>query len=240
LNTKLKCLLLDDELPGLAYLRMLCAQIESLEVLRAFNDPLKFIDESAKIDFDLCILDIEMPRMNGLDVARSLKNKAVIFTSAYKEYAAEAFDIDAIDYIRKPIQKERLEKAVQKAQEYFKKNSREKQFVQLNTNKGKALLFFHQVVQITNSTTDKRDKLAILETGEKLVLKNISFEQLLSLLPEKEFSRINKKDVLAIRTVKFYSHNEVTIDLSGKEINLPLSENFKKEFVSKLENGKLD
>ena len=233
MNTKLRCLLLDDELPGLTYLRMLCEQIPDVEVVRAFNDPVKFVEESKKTEFDFCILDIEMPGLSGLEVAQLLKGKPVIFTSAYKEYAAEAFDIDAIDYVRKPIEKSRLEKAIQKVSLHLNEPANKKQFVQLNTNKGKALLTFKQLVQITNSSSDKRDKLAILESGEELVLKNISFEQMLSLLPSQDFCRINKKDIIAIKAVKFYSHNEVTITQAGNEITLALGDNFKKEFLQK-------
>ena len=217
---------------------MLCEQIPEMEVVRAFNDPLKFLEESQKITFDFCILDIEMPGLSGLEVAQHLKGKPVIFTSAYKEYAAEAFDIDALDYVRKPIEKGRLEKAIQKVVIYFNEQSsskmEEKKFVQLNTNKGKALVMFSQLIQVTNSSTDKRDKLAVLDTGEELVLKNISFEQLLSLLPEKKFCRINKKDVIAVKAVKFYSHNEITLLVHSKEKVLMLSDNFKKDFISKI------
>lgn len=232
MNTKLRCLLLDDELPGLTYLRMLCEQIPGLEVVRAFNDPVKFLEESKKIDFDLCILDIEMPGINGLDVARALNNKPVIFTTAYKDYAAEAFDMNAIDYVRKPIEKERLEKAIQKAIGLIDKKII-KEYIQVNTNKGKALLFFEQVLRITNSESDKRDKLVMLENGEQLVLKNISFEQLLSQLPANAFCRINKKDVIALKAVKFYTHNQVTITVLSDEVNLALSDNFKKDFLNK-------
>lgn len=236
MNTKLKCLLLDDELPGLAYLKMICEQIPEVEVLRAFNDPLKFMEESEKSDFDFCILDIEMPGLNGLEVAKSIKGKPVIFTTAYKEYAAEAFDVDAIDYVRKPIEKNRLEKAVQKMILHLNETAPAKQYIRLNTNKGRALLVFDQILHITNSPVDKRDKLVVLNTGEELILKNISFEQLLSSLPSKEFCRISKKDLVAMKAVRFYSHNEVKLGLSDREITLALSDSFKKEFLTRLEN----
>ena len=103
MNTKLKCLLLDDELQGLSYLKLLCEQIPELEVVRAFNDPEVFLKEFSKLNFDLCILDIEMPGTNGIQVAALLKGKPVIFTTAYKDYAINAFDLDAIDYVLKPI-----------------------------------------------------------------------------------------------------------------------------------------
>ena len=105
MNTKLRCLLLDDELPGLTYLKMLCEQLPELEVVKAFNSPDIFLKEVPNLDFDLCILDIEMPAMNGLHVANLLQGKPVIFVTAYKEFAAEAFDLDAIDYVRKPVKK---------------------------------------------------------------------------------------------------------------------------------------
>ncbi|HMK07155.1 MAG TPA: response regulator, partial [Flavobacterium sp.] len=117
MNTKLKCLLLDDELPGLAYLKMLCGQIPELEIIKAFNDPEKLLAAIPMLDFDLLISDIEMPGIDGLSLANSLKGKLIIFATAYKDYAADAFDMDAVDYITKPIKLERLQKAVLKASE---------------------------------------------------------------------------------------------------------------------------
>ena len=209
-------MLLDDELPGLTYLKMMCEQIPGVEVVRAFNDPLKFINESRNIDFDLCILDIEMPHLNGLEIAQLLAGKPVIFTTAYKEYAAEAFDLNAIDYIRKPIQKDRLETAIRKAKEKLKSIREERQFIQLNTSKGKSLVFFEQLLFISTAPADKRDKMAHLENGEELLLKNISFDSLLSLLPEKDFCRINKKEIISLKHIAFFTHDEVTVD-AGKD-----------------------
>jgi len=105
---------LDDELKGLTYLKMLCQQLPDLEVVKVFNSPIKFINEVPKLDFDFCILDIEMPEMNGLQVANLLKGKPLIFATAYKEYAVEAFDLNAVDYIRKPIKIDRLKQAIDK------------------------------------------------------------------------------------------------------------------------------
>lgn len=236
MNTKLRCLLLDDEIPGLTYLRMMCEQIEYVEVVKAFNDPLKLVEEAGQLDFDLCILDIEMPGLNGLQVAHLLKGKPVIFTTAYKDHAAEAYDLEAIDYIRKPVQKERLEKALQKAADLLSVSKSEKQFVQLNTNKGKTLLYFNQVSLITTAERDKRDKLVLLENREELVLKNISFEQILSFLPSEDFCRVNKKDIVALKVVKFFTHDEIITtmhDPNGHELKITLGDNYRKEFIQK-------
>lgn len=233
MNPRVKCILLDDELPGLTYLRMLCEQIPDTDVVKVFNDPLKLLEEAPGLDFDVCVLDVDMPGLSGLEVARLLYGKFVIFTTAHTQFAAEAFDLDAVDYIRKPIGRERLEKALQKVADRIRKTAPEKQFLQWNTDKGKTLLFFDQIVRVTVSAGDKRDKLVMLENGERFTLKNISFLQLLAALPADRFCRVNKKDLVALRFVKFYTHDEMLLSTAEGEEKLPFSENFRKEFLAK-------
>lgn len=238
MNTKLKCLLLDDELLGLTYLKMLCEQIPELEIVKAFDSPVAFLKETSNLDFDLCIIDVEMPDMNGLQVANLLKGKPVIFATAYKDYAAEAFDLNAIDYIRKPIKLERLRQAVQKAIHQIgnKEQTKEKLFFQLNTDKGKAILFFDKIAYVKTSETDSRDKVAQLFNGEEFVLKNISFDKLLDILPMSDFCRINKKELIALKAVQVFSYDEITTNIattSGKNLKLTLGENYRNDFLRK-------
>lgn len=236
MNSKLKCLLLDDELPGLAYLKLLCEQIPELEVVRAFNDPDKLLEELPGLNYDLCILDIEMPGTNGLQIAQLLKGKAVIFTTAYKNYATDAFDLDALDYIVKPVTLERLQQAVNKVIRQIERPVR-KNFVHLNTDKGQALLMFDQLVYVKTSEIDPRDKTAILDNGTMLQLKNISFEKLTSLLPAEEFCRINKKELIALKSVLYFSGDHIAINSfipSGKPVQLTLGEAFKNDFMRKI------
>ena len=237
MNTKLKCLILDDELPGLTYLKMLCEQIPELEVVKAFNSPDIFLTESAGLDFDLCILDIEMPQMNGIQVAALLQGKPVIFTTAHKEYAAEAFDLEAVDFVRKPIQLERLQKAVQKAMKQIANSKSGKKFIHLNTDKGKSLIFFDQLCSIKASAIDSRDKDALLKDGTKLRLKNISFEKLQTILPPNKFCRINKQEIIAIDIVQHFSFDQITSNLLNEQNNpqmFYLSEVYRNAFLEKV------
>ena len=237
MNTRLKCLLLDDELPGLKYLKMLCEQIPELEVVKAFNSPETFLKELSSLEFDLCILDIEMPGMDGLSIVNLLGDKPVIFATAYKEYAAEAFDLNAIDYIRKPVTKERLQTAVNKALNRIRQTNPAKNFIQINTNKGKTLLLFNQVAHIKSSESDSRDKIAQLLDGKTLILKNISLEKLLQHLPKPDFCQVNKKEVIALHSVQFFSHDEITtniIQLSGKPLVITLGDVYREDFLQKV------
>ena len=216
---------------------MLCEQIPELEVVKAFNNPHVFLSELPDLDFDICILDIEMPQMNGLQIANLLNGKPVIFTTAYKEYAAEAFDIDAVDYVRKPVQKDRLQQAVQKAIQKLDHKNQPKLYFQINSDKGKALIFFDQLGFIKSSDTDSRDKTAHLIDGTSLTLKNISFEKLQQILPSSEFCRINKKEIVAIKAVRLFSFDEITTNIlnnSGQYFKLNLSEVYRNDFIKKV------
>jgi len=237
LNTKLKCLLLDDELPGLMYLKMLCEQIPELEIVKTFNNPEKLLAEIPQLDFDLLISDIEMPGMDGLHLAGMLEGKMVIFCTAYKDYAADAFNIDAIDYITKPVKPERLQKAISKALERFDKPDTSKKFMQLNTDKGKTLLYFNQIQYIKTAESDSRDKTVLLADGSFLNLKNIKFDTLLKELPESDFCRVNKKEIVAVRAIKFFSHNEIVLhhlEKNDKNSTLILSETYRSDFLKKV------
>lgn len=206
---------------------MLCEEIEALEIVKVFNNPEKLFEETTSIDFDLCITDIEMPGMDGLTLASRLQNKLVIFTTAYKDYASDAFDIDAVDYITKPVTKERLQKAVLKAVEKYKSNLQNNAFITLNTDKGKGIVHINQLAYIKSAEQDSRDKEAFLTDGSVVLLKNIKFETLLQQLPENSFCRVNKKEVIAISQVKHYTHNEITLGF----VKVALSEIYRAGFM---------
>ena len=232
---------MDDELKGLTYLKMLCQQLPDLEVVKVFNSPIKFINEVPKLDFDFCILDIEMPEMNGLQVANLLKGKPLIFATAYKEYAVEAFDLNAVDYIRKPIKIDRLKQAIDKVKIHITslKSQSNHNFIQLNTNKGKAILFFDKIAYIKTSEIDSRDKILYLFSGDEYVLKNITFDKLSKLLPTSYFGRINKKELISLLAVDVFSYDEITTNLTdtkGKKIILTLSESYRIAFMNKMSN----
>ena len=236
--TKLRCLLLDDELPSLQYLKLLCQQIPDLEIVKSFNSPQDLLAELPTLDFDLLISDIDMPGLNGLELAEQLGGKPVIFITAYAEYAADAFDLQAVDYIRKPLKIDRLKQAIQKLLSIRgRKPIEEKNFVQLNTDQGKYLLYFDQIAYIQTSSLDSRDKIVRLVDQKEVTLKNISFDKLLEILPEMQFCRINKKEIISMNIISSFSHDEIKTNFSiGSDAPLTfnLSEIYKTAFIQKV------
>lgn len=231
----IKCVILDDELLAISYLKLLCEEIEGVEVVKAFNNPKVFLQEIDNIDCDLCILDIEMPGLNGLQVAELIQGKKIIFTTAYKEYAAEAFDLNVVDYVRKPIKRERLVQAFDKAEKLIT-DQEKNNFFEWNTNLGKTMIVTNEIVYIKTSEIDSRDKDIFLKNGSEIILKNLSFKHLSELLPQKYFVQINKKEMANVKHIKIFASSEIMMDLNsndGSPIKLSVSEVYRNSLTDK-------
>lgn len=235
----LRCILVDDELPALTYLRTLCGQLPNVQVVKAYNDAEKMLAELQGQEFDVCVLDIEMPQMNGLELAKQLEGKAVIFSTAYREYAADAFDLSAVDYLRKPYQLERLEKAFVKARAWLDGRGAHLGVAEFNSNIGRVVLHFNDIGLITTAESDRRDKRVILNSGQEVLLKNVSFEELLQALPAAHFCRINRKTIITFSNVAAYTHDWITYNLQGastRQIKLSLTASYRDAFTMKIKH----
>jgi two-component system, LytTR family, response regulator len=115
MNTRLRCLLIDDEPLALDRLERLLASYPDIEVLGKITRPSKAVERINSLKPDLIFLDIQMPGMTGFEVLqKALHQPVVIFVTAYDRYALEAFEVNSVDYLLKPVEKERLDKAIQK------------------------------------------------------------------------------------------------------------------------------
>src|SRR5688572_6875531 len=112
---KIRCLLVDDEPPALTVLRSHIATVPMLEVAAQCHNAMQAFEILQKQPIDLMFLDIRMPQMLGTDFVKTLRNPPkIIFTTAYREYALDGFELDVVDYLLKPISLERFLRAVQK------------------------------------------------------------------------------------------------------------------------------
>lgn len=230
-------MLLDDELPGLTYLKMLCERLPGVEVVKAFNSPETLLRELPTLDFDLCILDIDMPGMNGLQVAELLGGRPVIFTTAYHEYAAEAFDLDAIDYVRKPVRLERLEQALRKVAARVPVGRSAAGPVSVNTDRGKALLHPGDILLARTAENDSRDKEAWLRDGTKVLLKNMTFDRLMDLFEQGGLLRVSKREAIALSVLRFFDHDTITttlLDGDGRPVVVSLGESYRAELLRRI------
>ena len=123
----MKCIIVDDNKMARMALKQLVMQVPSLELIAECNDAREALDSLDSKQVDLLLLDIEMPDMNGLDLIRKLGNQRplIIFTTAKKDYAVEAFELSVVDYLVKPITLPRLKQAVERAGEVLESNKEE-------------------------------------------------------------------------------------------------------------------
>lgn len=224
---------MDDELPGLTYLRMLCEQLSFAEVVKCYNQPKKFLKEFSALSFDVCLLDINMPGMNGIEIAQLLKGKPVIFISAHPEFAIDAFEVEAVDFIKKPVTRDRLEKALLKIKKETAEKETAREYFTWNTSLGRSTVYFNDVVYITTAETDKRDKTAWLSDNRQLLLKNITLEKLLDLLPAADFIQVNKSDIISRKAVQAFTAEEIVlkdVHPEKQKFSISLGDAFRKHF----------
>jgi two-component system, LytTR family, response regulator AlgR len=118
-NRSLKTLIVDDEPLAVERIQVICAELPTIQVVGTASDGAAALRLAEKLGPDLVLLDMTMPELDGLSVARALAGRdnppAVIFVTAHDNFAVEAFDLDAVDYVLKPVAADRLERAIERA-----------------------------------------------------------------------------------------------------------------------------
>ena len=220
----LKCIAIDDEPPALALLREFISRQPGLQLLQTFEDAIAGGEFLRRHPVDLLFIDINMPDISGLDLVRSLGDPPmVIFTTAHKKFAIDGFELDAIDYLLKPIHPERFSKSVHKALEYAEYKSRqtgaatESLFVYSEYRMVK--LLFSDILYIESM----EDYIRIHRTNEKPVMTLMTMKKVMEKLPASQFSRIHRSYIVAHSIVQSIQNRKARL-LTGTE--LPISDSY--------------
>lgn len=172
----------------------------------------------------LLFLDIQMSSINGLQFIRSMKNPpAVIFTTAYSEYAAESYNLDAIDYLIKPVNFERFERSISK----FLKNiqpeqTEQKQFLLVKHEGRLSKVFFNEILYIES----RKDYLVICTTTHTYI-KHMTMKAIAQLLPEQQFKRVHRSFIVAADAITGMYNN--TFEVNKRLI--PIGEKYRKDVI---------
>ena len=229
-KTLLNCAVVDDSTLQRLSIVKLIENHQSLNLVAQYNNAIEAKEGIATSDIDLIFLDIEMPILSGFDLLDDLTVKPqIIFVTGKTKYAFKAFDYDAIDYLRKPISKERFLNAVHNAVTNYKlKNEEgfdEEDFIFVKSNLKKRKVFLNELRYIEAlgdyvKMVTEHDSLVVLSTMK-------AFE---ALLPKDRFLRIHKSYIVNLDKVIRY--NSKVIELEKEE--LPLSRNRKTDLVQAL------
>lgn len=235
-----KCIIVDDEPPAIKVLENYIASIAQLELISTCKNAFEALDEMRIHRPDLIFLDINMPKLTGTELLKTLSyTPKVIFTTAHKDFAIEAFELDAVDYLLKPISFERFLKAVNKVLQInyplpespnFGLN-----FVYFRSDRKMVKVFIDEVLYIESF----RDYVIIHMDGNRELRVKLSLNQVDEMLPENKFLRIHRSYIVSIDKITAFTKTDVEI---GK-IELPIGKSYSYSFLklvpqnSNLPNG---
>ena len=211
----MKCIAIDDEPLALQIMTKYCEKISFLQLVKVFTNPDEAKDFLQQNEIDLIFLDIQMPDINGIQFYKNLTAKPlVIFTTAFKDYAAEGFNVDAIDYLLKPFEYDRFLKAVYKANEYMEFLS--SQELQLNSLYVKVNYEMMKINLKDIELIEALDDYIKIYIKPSPVLTLMTLKAMLEKLPSKEFARIHRSYIVPLSKVEKFSKNKITV--AGKEV----------------------
>jgi DNA-binding LytR/AlgR family response regulator len=235
----MKCIIIDDEPLAREGLIKTLAGISSVEIVESFSNPIdanKFLQNNT---IDLMFLDIEMASLNGLDFAKSLVNKPlIVFITAYPQYALDSFEVDAIDYLLKPVRVEKLLRAINKAENYIsllQKNIEEEiavveeDFVFIKSDRKFIKIFFKEILFI-----EGLKDYVIIHVENKKVLTAMNIKTIFNQLPIKNFARVSKSYIVNTDHIISVDTNAVYI----KEEEIPIGSNYKEDFFKHYVDGR--
>lgn len=231
---KHRVLVVDDEPLAINVIKRHLQSFDNFELVATASNAIDAFSTITKEEIDVVFLDINMPTMSGLDLIRNLKDPPmVIITTAFREYAVESFELEAIDYLVKPISLERFMNSISRIEkriETFKNpilenqgaiaSENTKDHVFLKVDKRMVKVRFDDIVYIESL----KDYVCVKTKSEKLINHN-NLVSIAQLLPENEFVRIHRSYIIALSKVKAIEGN--CVEINGQL--LPIGRNYQKE-----------
>ena len=233
---KFRCLLIDDEPPALKVLANYISNINGLEIAGQCKNALEALDVLHKKAVDVIFLDIKMPKILGTEFLKNLSHPPkVIFVTAYRDYAVEGYELDAVDYLVKPVSFERFFKAITKLNRVMDKETvapateyraNADAFIYLKVDRDMKKIFVNDILYIEGW----KDYVKIFLNSGKNFLAKQSISAMENLLSEHMFLRVHRSYMVSLNKITAY--NGLAVQLEAKEI--PIGRLFKQAVMERL------
>ena len=230
----ISCIVVDDESVAREIIETHLSKIPNIAIVGSFSNAIDAFSCLREHAIDLVFLDINMPEISGISFAKSInKNSKIIFTTAYRDYAVEGFELQAVDYLLKPISFDRLLKAVTTYFEIYSdlheneiatRNNTDFMFVRADRRMVK--IDFDDIIYIESYS----DYLKIHVTDETIVTRQ-TISAIEAKLPSGQFLRIHRSYIIALKHISSFTNEEISINDKA----LTISRSYKKEVLSILE-----
>lgn len=232
---KIRCLIVDDEPLAVEVIKNHLSKIDQLELVGTCKNAFEVYNYLHKKNVDLMFLDIHMPELKGTDLLKGIQNPPkVIFTTAYREYAIEGFELNALDYLLKPISFERFMQAINK---YFEQNN-DKQDVTFHQSKRSedSYIYVREKNMVHKIQTcdilyieSLSDYVIIYYLNKKITVRN-TMTAIEQMLPSQDFARIHRSYIINIHHICKFTSSSITIN----EKELPIGPSYSKEVFKTL------
>lgn len=230
----MKCIIVDDEPLGIEILESYVKRIPDLDLVRTCNNALEASEFLKNHKVDLMFLDIQMPEITGLELMRSLPDPPlVVFCTAYPDFAVEGFELNAIDYLLKPVSFERFTKTIDRVKEYvnMKKTDAveapdlENDHIFIKSNQKQIKLSYDQI-QYVEAFADY----VKLYTPEKRYITLQTMKNMEQKLPDEKFIRVHRSFIVNQKYITSFNSSELEIG----PVKIPVGKNYKDAFLTKL------
>lgn len=229
------CLIVDDEQLARQLLKEYVSKVPMLELKGMCKNPLEAMEVLKQEEIDILFLDIQMPELTGIEFVKTMQNKpAIIFTTAYSEYALDGYQLDVVDYLVKPFPFDRFVKAVNKATNFIELQ-RKAQLGQVGTDEFVLLHADHKIYKIflndINYIEGLKEYVSYF-TNEKRIIVLQSLKSIEESLPPDKFIRIHRSYIVPINKIKSLDGNQVQI---GDKL-IPIGRSYKEEVLRRVFN----
>jgi len=235
---KLNCIIIDDEPLARKGMKEYITDIEFLHLAGEFDNPLKATGMISSGEVHLLFLDIQMPKITGIDFFKTLHHAPpVIFTTAYPQYALDGFELNALDYLVKPISFDRFFKAVLKAKEYYEVREKNNSDTAVASGGYFFIKADNKLIKILFDDilfAEALQNYVVIHTKDKKYISYLTFKSLEEYLPVDQFIKTHKSYIISAGKIESIEGNNIRI---GSH-DLPISRNMKEEVMEKLLKGK--
>lgn len=222
----MNCIIIDDEPNAIDVLKRYAAQSD-IELLASFRNPLKALSWLHEHAVDVIFLDVSMPELKGTDFVKAMKpGPLVVFTTAYSEYAVASYELDAVDYLVKPVSFERFLKAVGRVREHLSvKMARQEGYVLLKS--GAQL---HRVRTEEILFVEKEANYLVFVTADKKILVRANMNEVFDIIPPDKFCQVHKSFVIALNKIDIIEVHQVVMSRH----TIPVGSSFREAFMARL------
>ncbi len=235
----MNCIIVENDASMLKDFELKIKELPNIELLASFDSALKANDFLRNNDVDIMFLEIDLPGLSGLDFAKSLKNPPlIVFISDSKDYAFEAFDLEAVDYLMKPIKMERLFKSVNKL-EAFLNNCKEtvtvpsckEDFIFVKAERKYIRLAYNEIIFIEGL----KDYVILHTIDGSRYMTAMNIKTIFNKLPSDIFFRTSKSYVINVNHISMIDGEDVIV----AENSIPIGRSYRDKFLSSFVNKRL-